>query len=71
MHEWAGVLQDWPADAAQWLEHGTDAPDILQCSTVFETIDFYSVSTRVNSSASEGPELIEKSPHPGGPVTQG
>ena len=59
------------ADAAQWLRQGTDAPDILQCSTVFETIDFYAVSTRVNASVRDGPELIEKIQHPGGPTAEG
>jgi putative SOS response-associated peptidase YedK len=59
------------ADAARWLSRGTDTPEILQCSSVFETINFYGVSTRVNSSTSEGPELIEKIQHPGGPVAEG
>ena len=47
-------------DAAQWLRRGTDAPDILHSSSIHEAIDFYNVSTQVNSSANEGPGLIEK-----------
>jgi putative SOS response-associated peptidase YedK len=58
-------------DAAQWLKRGTESPHILQCSTIFGTINFYGVSTRVNSSASEGPELIEKIQHSGGPMVEG
>ncbi len=46
-------------DAARWLRQGTDASDILHCSGVFKTIDFYPVSTQVNSSASEGAGLID------------
>lgn len=52
-------------DAAQWLMQGTDTPDILQRSTIYNSIDFYPVSTLVNSSASEGAELINSKLSPG------
>jgi putative SOS response-associated peptidase YedK len=46
--------------AAQWLDQGTSYPRVLESTSVFESIDFYGVSTEVNRSSSEGPALIEK-----------
>ena len=58
LHQRMPVMLD-AADAAHWLTQGTDASDFLQCSSIFETVDFYPVSTLVNSSANEGAELID------------
>ena len=47
-------------DAKNWLKNGIKAEDSLLPSAIFESLEIHAVSTRVNSSTSEGAELALK-----------
>jgi putative SOS response-associated peptidase YedK len=48
------------SDAISWLEKGNGVEEMLSRSSVSESLEIYAVSTQVNASNTQGPELIQR-----------
>lgn len=61
LHHRMPVILDTEA-APLWLNTGTSASNVLEQTSILGSIDYYPVSTAVNTSTNEGPDLINRLP---------